>query len=128
MCLARTDWDVPKHRGLSMIAVPLKGTAGRHDRADPPGHRAPTAHFCQEFFDDVVLPAENLIGEENQGWAVAQSLLYHERLATAGAGHGYGLSGRTGGGAEGMGSIGTAAMVAAARARARRRRRPRYAS
>ena len=117
MCLARTDWDAPKHRGLSMIAVPLKGTAGLTIEPIIQVTGA-EAHFCQEFFDDVELPAEYLIGEENQGWAVAQSLLYHERLATAGAGHGYGLSGRTGGDAEGMSSIGTRAMVAAARARA----------
>ena len=90
LCLARTDWDVPKHRGLSMIVVPLKDTPGL--TIDP--IRAVTGvdgHFCTEFFDDIQLPAENLVGEENQGWAVAQRLLYHERLATAGAGHGYGL-------------------------------------
>ena len=72
LCLARTDWDAPKHRGLSMIAVPLQGTPGL--TIEP--IRAVTGvdgHFCQEFFDDVVLPAENLVGEENQGWAVAQT-------------------------------------------------------
>ena len=116
MCLARTDWDVPKHRGLSMIAVPLQDTPGvviepirQVDGSE--------AHFCQEFFDDVVLPAENLIGEENQGWAVAQTLLYHERLATAGAGHGYGLNGGGGHGDGGLRGIGTAALVDRARGR-----------
>ena len=56
-------------------------------------------HFCQEFFDDVVVPAENLIGDENSGWAVAQTLLFHERNATAGVGYGVGLTGsaRSGG-------------------------------
>ncbi len=73
------------------------------------------AHFCSEFFDDIELPAENLVGEENQGWAVAQRLLYHERLATAGAGHGYGL-GMGGGGEVGFGGRGV---------RAARRRGPR---
>ena len=71
LCLARTDWDAPKHRGLSTIAVPLKGTPGL--TIDP--IRAVTGvdgHFCSEFFDDIELPAENLVGEENQGWAVAQ--------------------------------------------------------
>jgi alkylation response protein AidB-like acyl-CoA dehydrogenase len=91
MCLARTDWEAPKHKGLSMFAVPLK---------DPKVTIEPTigleggpAHFFQEWFDDVVLPAENLIGEENQGWSVAHTLLFHERNATAGVGHGLGLGG-----------------------------------
>ena len=55
LCLARTDWDAPKHRGLSMIAVPLKGTPGL--TIEP--IRAVTGvdgHFCQEFFDDVAAP------------------------------------------------------------------------
>jgi alkylation response protein AidB-like acyl-CoA dehydrogenase len=91
MCLARTNWEVPKHKGLSMLAVPLK---------DPKVTIAPIigidggpAHFFQEYFDDVVLPLENLIGEENHGWSVAHSLLFHERNATAGVGHGLGLGG-----------------------------------
>ena len=118
MCLARTDWDVPKHRGLSMIAVPLKGTPGV--MIEPIRQvTGVDAHFCQEFFDDVVLPAENLIGAENDGWAVAQTLLGYERLATTGSGHGYGLEGRAGQNAdEGFASISNRAMIAAAAARA----------
>lgn len=92
MCLARTAWEAPKHKGLSMFAVPLK---------DPRVTIEPTvgvdgggpAHFFQEWFDDVVVPHENLIGAENEGWTVAHSLLFHERNATAGVGHGLGLGG-----------------------------------
>jgi alkylation response protein AidB-like acyl-CoA dehydrogenase len=115
LCLARTDWDAPKHRGLSTIAVPLKGTPGL--TIDP--IRAVTGvdgHFCTEFFDDIQLPAENLVGEENQGWAVAQRLLYHERLATAGAGHGYGL-GAAGAAEVGFGGRGVRVLIDAARER-----------
>jgi alkylation response protein AidB-like acyl-CoA dehydrogenase len=115
LCLARTDWDAPKHRGLSTIAVPLKGTAGL--TIDP--IRAVTGipgHFCTEFFDNIVLPAEYLVGPENGGWAVAQTLLYWERLATAGAGHGYGLSGTTADEA-GYGGRGIRPLIDAARAR-----------
>ena len=90
MCLARTDWEVPKHRGLSMIAVPLQGTAGLTIDVIRAVSGLP-GEFCIEFFDDVTLPAENLIGPENEGWAVAQSLLLHERNATAGIQHGLGL-------------------------------------
>ncbi|MCY4162797.1 MAG: acyl-CoA dehydrogenase family protein [bacterium] len=89
LCLARTDWEAPKHRGLSMIAVPLDtGTEGlvvqQTRTAD-----GTLGEFCEEFFDDVALPAENLIGEENTGWSVAQTLLFHERNAAANVGFGY---------------------------------------
>ena len=90
LCLARTNWDAPKHRGLSMIAVPLHDTPGLVLEVIRAVDSQP-GHFCQEFFDDVVLPAENLVGVENEGWTVAQSLLFHERNATGGVGYGYGL-------------------------------------
>ncbi len=88
LCLCRSDWEAPKHRGLSMIAVPMKGTQGL---SVEPIRAATglTGEFCQEFFDDIVLPAENLIGEENKGWAVAQTLLLHERNAVGSIGFGY---------------------------------------
>ncbi|MCW0214447.1 MAG: acyl-CoA dehydrogenase family protein [Pseudonocardia sp.] len=88
MCLARTDLDVPKYSGLSMFAVPLDHAGVRiepivsADGGDP--------HFFQEFLDEVVLQDGNLIGPLNNGWAVAHTLLYHERNATAGVGHGRG--------------------------------------
>ena len=50
-----------------------------------------TDEFCQEFFDDVVIPADSVIGNIHEGWAVAQSLLFHERNATGAVGHGIGL-------------------------------------
>jgi alkylation response protein AidB-like acyl-CoA dehydrogenase len=88
LCLCRSDWNAPKHRGLSTIAVPLKGTPGltiQQIRAA----NGEAGDFCQEFFDDVVLPSANLIGEENHGWAVAQTLLLHERNAAGNLGFGY---------------------------------------
>ena len=88
LCLCRTDWDAPKHRGLSMIAVPLKNTPGvTIEQTRTASGQA--GEFCQEFFDDVQLPAENLIGELNGGWAVAQGLLFHERNAVGNIGYGY---------------------------------------
>jgi alkylation response protein AidB-like acyl-CoA dehydrogenase len=90
MLLARTDWDVPKHRGLSMILLPL-----RHPGVtiEPITEVSGRAEFCQEFFDDVVVPADHIIGEENEGWAVAQRLLFHERNATVGLSYGFGYMG-----------------------------------
>ena len=94
LCLCRSNWDVPKHRGLSMVAVPLKDTPGvTVDRIR--GADGTLAEFCQEFFDDVRLPLDNLIGVESNGWAVARALLLHERNAVSNIGHGY-LTGRPG--------------------------------
>ena len=90
MCLARTDWEQTKYKGLSMFAVPF---AADGVTVEPIVGQEGGSHFCQEYFDDVVLPAENLIGEANGGWRVAHTLLAHEHDATAGVGHGLGLGG-----------------------------------
>jgi alkylation response protein AidB-like acyl-CoA dehydrogenase len=88
LCLCRSDWDAPKHRGLSMIAVPLKNTKGVSIEQTRTAAGL-LGEFCQEFFDDVALPVGNLIGDENKGWAVAQTLLFHERNAVGNVGYGY---------------------------------------
>jgi alkylation response protein AidB-like acyl-CoA dehydrogenase len=89
LCLCRSDWDMPKHRGLSTIAVPLSAeTPGLTIQAIRTASGQP-GETCQEFFDDVLLPALNLIGDENEGWTVAQRLLFHERNAVGGIGYGY---------------------------------------
>lgn len=76
-CLVRTNSDVKPQRGISFLLIDLKtpgitinpiiGIDGRH-------------HFNQVFFSDVRVPAANLVGAENGGWAIAKSLLDHERL------------------------------------------------
>ena len=78
MCLARTDWDVPKHRGLTWFAVPVtaKGVT-----VQPIKEINGEAEFCQEFFDEVEVPENEVIGEVNEGWAVAQTMLLFERSA-----------------------------------------------
>jgi alkylation response protein AidB-like acyl-CoA dehydrogenase len=76
MCLARTDWDVPKHRGLTWFAV-RTGAPGVTIR--PIREINGEMEFCEEFFDDVELSDEDVIGEVNHGWAVAQTMLVHER-------------------------------------------------
>ena len=114
MCLARTDFEAPKHRGLSMVAVPLQGTPGVTIDTILQSTSVP-GDFCTEFFDDVVLPVANLIGDENQGWAVAQRLLFHERNATAGISHGLGLMGSRSN--EGSDHIASGALFRGARRR-----------
>jgi len=82
LCLARTDWGVPKHRGLSMFIVDLHqpGVTVR-----PIRQANGAAEFCEEFFDDVELPSTALVGEEGEGWAVASRMLFHERSAVGGS-------------------------------------------
>ena len=94
--LARTDGSVPKHRGLSMLIVPLGNHSGV--TIEPILQVNREADFCQEFFDDVTVPADHLLGSENDGWAVAQCLLLHERNTTAGIGIGHGYMGHRSGG------------------------------
>ncbi|HYZ99359.1 MAG TPA: acyl-CoA dehydrogenase family protein [Acidimicrobiales bacterium] len=82
LCLARTNWDVPKHRGLTMFIVPVHHpgiTVNQIKMVDG------TEEFCEEFFDDAVIPADNVLGEVDDGWTVATRLLFHERAAVGGA-------------------------------------------
>jgi alkylation response protein AidB-like acyl-CoA dehydrogenase len=81
LCLARTSWDVPKHRGLTMFIVPIHHpgiTVNQIKMVDG------TEEFCEEFFDDAVVPAENVLGKVDDGWTVATRLLFHERAAVGG--------------------------------------------
>jgi alkylation response protein AidB-like acyl-CoA dehydrogenase len=76
LLLARTDPDAPKHKGISCFIVDLK-SPGVDIRpiSQINGHN----EFCEVFLDNVSVPAENLIGPENEGWRVAQSTLSAER-------------------------------------------------
>ena len=77
-CLVRTDPDAPKHRGISFLLIddiqhqsgltiqPLINMANRHQ-------------FNEVFFEDVRVPARNLVGEENKGWYVGMTVLDFER-------------------------------------------------
>ncbi|MEZ5412271.1 MAG: acyl-CoA dehydrogenase family protein [Acidimicrobiales bacterium] len=78
MCLARTDWSVPKHRGLTWFAVPTnaKGVEIRQIR-----QINGNAEFCEEFLDEVEVTEADVIGEVNKGWAVTQTMLVYERGA-----------------------------------------------
>jgi alkylation response protein AidB-like acyl-CoA dehydrogenase len=75
--LARTDPDVPKHKGLSVFAVPM----------DQPGiEQYPlrmingiTKEFGQVVFDGARVPAGNMIGKPGEGWRIAMTIVSHER-------------------------------------------------
>ena len=77
-CLVRTDPDAPKHRGISFLLIDdIKSTPGLSVR--PLINMASRHHFNEVFFEDVRVPARNLIGEENRGWYVGMTLLDFER-------------------------------------------------
>ena len=87
LCLCRSDWDAPKHRGLAMISVPLRASGVTIEQTRTAD--GVVEELCEELFDDVILPVDHLIGGENDGWTVAQTLLLHERNASANVGYGY---------------------------------------
>jgi len=81
LCLARTNWEVPKHRGLTMFMVPTKADGVTVQRIKQVNG---STEFCQEFFDDVTLSADAVLGEVDAGWDAASRLLTHERAALGG--------------------------------------------
>jgi alkylation response protein AidB-like acyl-CoA dehydrogenase len=74
--LARTDPEAPKHRGISMFLLDMK-TPGIH--VQPLIDMSDDHYFNQVFFEDVRVPAKNMVGEENRGWYVGATLLDFER-------------------------------------------------
>jgi alkylation response protein AidB-like acyl-CoA dehydrogenase len=78
MCLARTDWDVPKHRGLTWFAVP---TGAKGVTINQITQINGSAEFCEEFLDDAIVTNDDIIGEVNRGWSVTQTMLVYERGA-----------------------------------------------
>jgi alkylation response protein AidB-like acyl-CoA dehydrogenase len=87
LLLARTDADVPKHKGLTMFIVPM----------DAPGvtirplrQISGDAHFNEVFLDDVPLAADATVGPVNGGWGVAMTTLLFERVTIGLGGEGFG--------------------------------------
>jgi alkylation response protein AidB-like acyl-CoA dehydrogenase len=78
LALVRTDPNLPKYLGLSMVVVDLHAP-GVDIR--PLRQMSGESHFNEVFLDDVVVPVENLCGELNNGWRVLNGMLTHERIA-----------------------------------------------
>jgi alkylation response protein AidB-like acyl-CoA dehydrogenase len=78
LIIARTDMDSPKHRGISAFIVDMthSGVESRPLKQMNGG-----ASFNEVFFTDVPIPAENLVGDLNDGWRVAMTTLMNERYA-----------------------------------------------
>jgi alkylation response protein AidB-like acyl-CoA dehydrogenase len=78
--VTRTDFQAPKHRGLTFLLVDMK-SPGVTIR--PLVEMTGVAWFNEVFFDDVRVPRENMVGELNQGWSIAMTTLAHERGGSA---------------------------------------------
>ena len=74
--LVRTDTEAPKHRGITWLICPmdLPGIEVR-----PITTVAGSSEFCEVFFDEVRIPVENRVGDENDGWRVAMVTFSFER-------------------------------------------------
>lgn len=79
--LARTDPDAPKHRGLTYFLVDMKNAEGIDIR--PLKEITGEALFNEVYFDDVLLPADAVVGEVGGGWRVARNTLGNERVHMA---------------------------------------------
>jgi alkylation response protein AidB-like acyl-CoA dehydrogenase len=76
ICLARTDLEAPKHRGISYLVVDMHAPGVE---VRPLVQITEDAEFNEVFFTDVPVPKDQLVGPENDGWRVANSTLSHER-------------------------------------------------
>jgi len=78
--LTRTDPEAPKHKGISYLLVPMRQDGVEVRRITQPDG---TAEFCEVFFSDARCPADNVVGDVNEGWKVANSTLAFERGQSA---------------------------------------------
>jgi alkylation response protein AidB-like acyl-CoA dehydrogenase len=77
LVLARTNWDVPKHRGLTVFMVPIRAEGVTVSRIEMLNG---SKEFCQEFLTDVRVPDSDRIGEVDGGWTVGTRWMFHERM------------------------------------------------
>lgn len=80
LLLARTNWDAPKHRGITCFALPMR-QAGVEVR--PLRQMNGYASFNEVFLTEARIPTANVIGDRHGGWGVARTTLAHEREAVS---------------------------------------------
>ena len=80
--LVRTEPDAPKHRGISFVVMDINTPGITVRPIEDMGWNHP---FNETFFEDVRVPAVNIVGEENRGWYVGMTLLDFERSGISGA-------------------------------------------
>ncbi|MGA0795567.1 MAG: acyl-CoA dehydrogenase family protein [Quisquiliibacterium sp.] len=82
-CLVRTDFGAKKHTGISFVLFDMESPGVSTRPIMLISGKSP---FCETFFDNVKVPAQNLVGELNGGWSIAKYLLTHEREMIGGIG------------------------------------------
>lgn len=78
LCFVRTEPDVPKHKGISALVIDMK-SPGIEARPFAELTEPDYTDFNEVFFTDVSVPKSHLLGDLNQGWALTQVSLGHER-------------------------------------------------
>jgi alkylation response protein AidB-like acyl-CoA dehydrogenase len=76
LCLARTNWDVPKHRGLSVFILKIHQPGIEVHRIEMLNG---SKEFCQEFISDVRIPDGDRIGQVDDGWTVGIRWMFYEK-------------------------------------------------
>jgi len=82
-CLVRTDFEGPKHQGISFLLFDMESEGVS---VNPIRLISGNSPFCETFFENVRVPKAHLVGEVNQGWSIAKYLLTHEREMIGGFG------------------------------------------
>ncbi len=85
MLICRTDWDAPKHKGLSFFFLPMQ-QPGIEVR--PLRQITDEAHFNEVFITDARVPAANMLGKPGDGWQVLMTALAYERSVMGDAARG----------------------------------------
>ncbi|MGH3745759.1 MAG: acyl-CoA dehydrogenase family protein [Mycobacteriales bacterium] len=80
MLIARTDMDVPKHRGISFFFLPMDQPGVQ---VRPLRQMTGESHFNEVFITDARVPAVNMLGQPGDGWKVLQTALMYERVVLA---------------------------------------------
>lgn len=79
--LVRTDFDAPKHEGISFVLLDMHQPGVT---IKPISLISGSSPFCETFFDDAIAKREDLVGELNRGWAIGKRLLQYERSGIGG--------------------------------------------
>jgi alkylation response protein AidB-like acyl-CoA dehydrogenase len=79
LCLARTNWDQPKHSGLTVFMFPIKSPGLEVRRIEMLNG---SKEFCEEFLTDVRIPDSYRVGAVDAGWTVGSRWMFHEKMAS----------------------------------------------
>jgi alkylation response protein AidB-like acyl-CoA dehydrogenase len=82
LCLARSNFDVGKHAGLSVFMLPIRQPGIAVHRIEMVNG---SREFCQEFLTDVPVPDADRLGGVDDGWTVGRRWMYHERTTNGGS-------------------------------------------